>query len=183
MRLGRWRKSEVREYVEAILMAVAVALRAARVRHRGLQDPERLDDPDAHGGRPHLRQQVQLRPGDSVHAARASGRTCRPKRGRRDGLRVPRAPRAGLHQARHRAPGRQARGDERPPDHQRVGGAELPRRRVDVQRLRLAHQRATRATSTSSTSATSRTSRSTTTPRAASPSTRARSSRSPARSG
>ena len=43
-------------------------VRAPRVRRRGVQDPERVDDPDAAGRRPHLRQQVQLRPGDPVHA-------------------------------------------------------------------------------------------------------------------
>ena len=98
MRLGRWRKSEVREYLESILVAVVVALGAARARRRGVQDPERVDDPDAAGRRPHLRQQVHLRPGHPVHAlAGVDAHAARARRRHR--LRVPGEPRAGLHQA------------------------------------------------------------------------------------
>ena len=106
---------------------------AARVRRRGVQDPERLDDPDAAGRRSHLREQVHLRARDPVHAQAAVVAHAAGAR-RRDGLRVSRAPGAGLHQARDRAPGRQARGARRSPDHQRLGGAELLRGPVLVHR-------------------------------------------------
>ena len=53
---------------------------------------------------------------------------------RRDGLRVPRAPRAGLHQARHRASRATSSRRGTATRHQRVGGAELPRRALVVHR-------------------------------------------------
>src|SRR5690606_34668884 len=40
-------------------------------RVRGVQDSFGLDDPDAPGRRPHLRQQVRLRDSDSVHGVAA----------------------------------------------------------------------------------------------------------------
>ncbi len=77
-----------------------MALRA--LRRRGVQDPERVDDPDAAGRRPHLREQVHLRPGHPVHATSGVWTRMPPAPRRRHGLRVPGAPRAGLHQARDR---------------------------------------------------------------------------------
>ena len=135
--------------------------RAARVRGRGLQDPERVDDPDAAGRRPHLRQQVHLRPRHPVHALAAAGRACRPRAATSSSTRSRRT-RAGLHQAGDRRARRRARGEERTPVAQRLGGAPLLRRRLLVQRrehrqrVRL-RRSATRAISSSSTSGTSRT--------------------------
>ena len=54
--LGRWRKSEVREYVEAILDGGGRRLRAPDLRRGGVQDSERIDDSHADGRRPYFRQ-------------------------------------------------------------------------------------------------------------------------------
>ena len=102
-----------------------------------------------------------------AHAARAR---------RRDRLRVPREPRAGLHQARRsRSPATRSRPKN---GHPSINGWEVPHCYVGSYSYTEADApvaASTRAISSSSTSATRRTSRSTTTPRAASPTTRARS--------
>ena len=76
--LSRWRKGEMREYAESIGIAVAVALySSARSSSRPFKIPRRLDDPDADGRRPHLRQQVHLRSTRSLDQQAACSRACR----------------------------------------------------------------------------------------------------------
>ena len=105
--------------------------------------------------RPHLRQQVHLRPAHPVDrqapllppAARAR---------RRDGLQVPREQGAGLHQARRSPiPGDTLEAHQRPPRHQRLARPALLRRASSTTRT-------ARPSSTSSSSATSPTSPSST---------------------
>ena len=141
VRLGRWRKSEVREYVEAILMAVAVAFALRAFVIEAFKIPSGSMIPTLMVGDHIFVNKFSYGPAiPYTHVARLDAHAAAPRR--RHGVRLPRAPGARLHQARHRPPGGQARGQERPPHPQRLGGAELPRRRVDVQRLRLAHRAA-----------------------------------------
>ena len=55
------RKSTLREYAESIGVAVAVALLLRAFVVEAFQIPSGLDDPDAGGGRSHLRLEVLLR--------------------------------------------------------------------------------------------------------------------------
>ena len=102
-----------------------------RLRRRGVQDPERIDYPDAPHRRSHLRQQVHLRPPRPLDEQAALYAPPAIPRGR-DGLQVPREHGAGLHQARDRPARRHARGDQRPPGDQRLARAPLPRRPVPL---------------------------------------------------
>ena len=100
----------------------------ARLRGGGVQDPERVDDPNHGDRRPHLRQQVHLRPAHPVHdhpllrAARAAAR-------RGDRLHQPVPAGQGLHQAHRRHPGGHGRGPLRHHLRERRGGAGPPDRR------------------------------------------------------
>ncbi len=121
--LGRWRKGELREYVESIGIAVRRRTALARFRGGGVQDPQRVHAAHAADPGSHLREQVRVRPAHPVHHQARVAEPAAQARGR-DRLRIPgsepgqRAP--GLHQAGDRFARRHAHGGRRPPVHQRL---------------------------------------------------------------
>ena len=182
--LGRWRKSEVREYIEAILMAVAVAFALRAFVIEAFKIPSGSMIPTLMVGDHIFVNKFSY--GPAILYTHSRVRTnMPPKRGDVDGLPVPRAPRPGLHQARHRHRGRQARGARGAPGHQWLGGLELSQvARGRGKSTTSPITRSTRATSTSSTSeCESYFDVFTTARRGSSPSTRGPTSRRAARSG
>ena len=172
--LARWRKSEVREYLEAILMAVAVAFALRAFVIEAFKIPSGSMIPTLMVGDHIFVNKFSYGPAIPYTHSRVWTHMP-PQRGDVMVFAFPEHPEQDFIKRVIVDPGRQARGQERPPDHQRVGGAELPRRAVGATPTTTRPSAATRATSTSSTWATSRTSRSTIARREAFPtSTRAR---------
>ena len=107
---------------------------AARVRGGGLPDPLGLDDPDAGGGRPHLRLEVRLRHQRPVHEHQDPP-VRRARARRRHRLQVSERSQHRLHQAGGRPAGRRHRDAGRGALHQRPsGGAAQDAAHVSLQR-------------------------------------------------
>ena len=123
VRLGRWRKSEVREYVEAILMAVAVAFALRAFVIEAFKIPSGSMIPTLMVGDHIFVNKFSYGPAIPYTHSRVWTQHAAAAR-RRHGLRVPRAPGAGLHQARHRAS--RATSSRRKNGHPVINGWEVP---------------------------------------------------------
>ena len=107
VRLGRWRKSEVREYLESILVAIAVAMALRAFVVEAFKIPSGSMIPTLQVGDHIFVNKFAYGPAIPWTDRRAWS-SMPPRRGGRDRVRVPGEPRARLHQARDRAPGGQA---------------------------------------------------------------------------